>query len=192
MIFAQGSVAYTSVVPVSGSHITNDVAVGLRTPQNKAEEIKKKYGCALASLVNPSESIEVEGVGGRKARSVLRRHLCEIIEPRAEELLNFIQTEIEKSRLSAHMGSGVVLTGGGAQLDGLCEMGEFVFDMPIRTGVPAKVGGLSDAVRTPGFATVIGVLLYAADQVKSEQERGATQFSARLMNSFKGLVDKVF
>lgn len=169
IIYINGGVVYTSVLPLGGVHVTNDVAVGLRTPHSSAENLKCEYGCAMSSLVDSSESIEVEGVGGRQSRTVMRQYLCEVIEPRAEEILNFINTEIHKSGLTDFLGSGVVLTGGGSQLDGLIEMGEFLLDMPVRKAVPNQIGGLRDAVQTPAFSTSIGLLLYGQTHMKKSK-----------------------
>lgn len=161
IIYSNGSVSYTASLSIGGRHVTNDIAVGLRTPQTAAEEIKKKYGCALASLVNEDEAIEVPSVGGTKTRSVLRKHLCEIIEPRIEETLNFINNEIQASGLSEVLGAGVIMSGGASQLDGLVEMGEFVFDLPVRRGQIQEVEGLQDTVRSPAFSTAVGLVKYA-------------------------------
>lgn len=158
--FANGSVAHTSFVPVGGTHFTHDIAIGLRTPQIAAENLKIKYGCAMASLVNEAETVEVEGVGGRNPRTVLRRDLAEVIEPRAEEVLQLIMSDIKASGLMGTMGSGVVLTGGGSQMEGLIEMGEFIFDVPVRKGFPGKVGGLTEVVRSPAYANAVGLILY--------------------------------
>lgn len=158
--FVNGSVAHTSLIPVGGQHFSHDVAIGLRTPQSAAEELKKKYGAAMLSMVGADESIEVEGVGGRKPRSVLRRDLVEVLEPRAEETLQLIHQDIRLSGLMPLMGSGVVLTGGASQLEGLLEMAEFVFEVPVRRGVPVKVGGLTEIVRAASFSTAVGLLLF--------------------------------
>jgi cell division protein FtsA len=165
--FVNGSVAHTSVIPVGGQHFTHDIAVGLRTPQVSAEELKKKYSCALASLVNEQETIEVEGVGGRKPRTVLRKDLAEVVEPRAEETLQLIHIDLQSSQLMGLLGSGLVLTGGASELDGLIEMGEFIFDIPVRRGVPQQVGGLMDVVKSAAYATSVGLILYGAKQDKS-------------------------
>lgn len=161
-----GSVAHTSMVPVGGMHFTHDVAVGLRTPQVSAEILKKKYGCALATLVDENESIEVDGVGGRKSRTVPRKELAHILEARAEEVLNMIAHDIKMSGLQPLLGSGLVITGGSSQLDGLVEMGEFIFDLPLRRGYPALVGGLKDVVKGGEFATAIGLLFHALETKK--------------------------
>ena len=161
-----GSVAHTSMVPVGGMHFTHDVAVGLRTPQVSAEILKKKHGCALATLVDDQETIEVDGVGGRKSRTVPRKELAHILEARAEEVLNMIAHDIKMSGLQPLLGSGLVITGGSSQLDGLIEMGEFVIDLPLRRGYPALVGGLKDVVKGGEFATSIGLLFYALETKK--------------------------
>jgi cell division protein FtsA len=158
--FINGSVAHTSVIPVGGSHFTHDVAIGLRTPQMAAEDLKKKFGCAMATLVSGEETIEVEGVGGRKSRTVLRRDLAEVIEPRAEETLALIANDIRTSGLAPLLGSGLVLTGGASQLEGLIEMGEYIFDLPVRRGYPGKVGGISEVVKSPAYANAVGLLMH--------------------------------
>ncbi len=196
VIYIQGSVAYTSSLPIGGAFITNDVAVGLRCPQLNAEELKRRYGCALPSLVDPSETIEVDGVGGRKARSVLRQHLCEVIEPRVEEILGFINDDIVKSGCAGFIGSGLVITGGGSQLDGLIEMGEFQLDLPIRRGLPKGVGGLTSAVQTPSFSTAVGLILYGAEKTKAKTGRrprdiGESVFD-QWVDKFKNLMKDIF
>ena len=141
--------------------------------QPLVEDLKKKYGCALASLVDPNESIEVEGVGGRKPRAVLRQYLCEVIEPRAEETLHFINNEILKSGYADMIGSGLVVTGGASQLDGLIELGEFVFDVPVRRGTPENVGGLIDIVKNPTYSTAVGLLQYGWEKEKIDKIFGS-------------------
>lgn len=169
LYFVNGSVAGSSVIPVGGQHFTHDVAVGLRTPQFAAEDLKKKYGCAMATMVNDNETIEVEGVGGRKARVIPRRDLADVIEARAEETLSLIANDVRMSGLMPMLGSGIVLTGGASNLDGLVEMGEFIFDIPVRRGSPGKVGGLLEVVKTGEFSTAVGLLLYGLSQRKDLQ-----------------------
>ncbi|MCB0365156.1 MAG: cell division protein FtsA [Bdellovibrionaceae bacterium] len=164
--FTQGSVTHTAVIPVGGNNFTHDVAMGLRTTQNSAEALKKKYGCALAEMVNTDESIDVEAVGGRKSRTLPRRELCEVLEARAEETLHLIRGEIADADLTTKLGSGLILTGGGSLLPGLVEMGDFVFDIPVRRGAPDRVGGLTDVVRCSSFATAVGLVLYGVEQEK--------------------------
>lgn len=168
VIYVNGSIAYTGLVPVGGMHFTQDISMGLRTPQSNAESIKKKFGSAIVDLVDENQSIEVEGVGGREPRSLLRKELCQIIEPRAEETLGLLQQEILNSGLSQQIGSGIVITGGGAELEGLLEMGEFIFEMPVRKGAPQKIGGLVDVVKSPAYATAVGLLLFGLEKEKSK------------------------
>jgi cell division protein FtsA len=164
--FVNGSVAYTSILPLGGQHFTHDIAIGLRTPQVAAEELKKQFGCAMASLISTDEMIEVEGVGGRKARTVLRKDLAEVIEPRAEEVLQLISHDIKMSGLMPLLGSGVVLTGGASQLAGFIEMGEFILDLPVRKGAPIHVSGLSEVVKSASFSTAVGLLQFGLAQKK--------------------------
>jgi cell division protein FtsA len=166
LTYTSGAVAHTAVVPVGGQHVTQDIAMGLRTPQDAAERIKRKYGAAIADLVNESETIEVEGVGGRQPRAILRKSLCEVIEPRIEETLSLIQSELVKSGTINQLGSGVVVTGGACQMEGLTDMGEFVFDIPVRRGVPDRIGGLTDVVKSPAHATAVGLLIYGLNEDK--------------------------
>ncbi len=164
--FFQGSVIHTGLLPVGGYNFTHDVAIGLKTTQVHAESLKRKYGCALPEMVSEEESIEVESVGGRKPRTLMRRDLCEVIEARAEETLEMIHSSLASANLIGKLGSGVVLTGGASLLHGLVEMGDFILDVPVRRGWPEKVGGLVDVVRQPSFASVVGVMLYGLSQDK--------------------------
>lgn len=191
--FVNGSVAHTSIIPIGGHHFTHDVAVGLRTPQVSAEDLKKKYGCAMASMVNENETIEVEGVGGRKSRLIPRKDLADVLEARAEETLNLIANDMRMSGLLPMMGSGLVLTGGASQLDGLVEMGEFIFDIPVRRGGPNKVGGLIDVVKSGEHSAAVGLLMYGLSQrkdliVQSQQGQGEM---INLGESIDGLAQKV-
>lgn len=176
LYFVNGSVAHTSVIPVGGQHFTHDVAIGLRTPQISAEQLKVEYGYAMASQINDAEVVDVQGVGGRKSRSIPRRDLADVIEARAEETLNLIQHDMRMSGLLPMMGSGVVLTGGASQLQGLIEMGEFVFEIPVRRGTPAGVGGLSDVVKLSEYATAVGLLMYGFKENKDEFVKQGHEF----------------
>ncbi len=191
--FVNGSVAHTSTIPLGGHHFTHDVAVGLRTPQVSAEGLKKKYGCAMASMVNENETIEVEGVGGRKSRLIPRKDLADVLEARAEENLNLIVNDMRMSGLLPMMGSGLVLTGGASQLDGLVEMGEFIFDIPVRCGGPSKVGGLIDVVKSGEHSSAVGLLLYGLSQRKDlimQSQQNQTEM-INLSESFDGVAQKV-
>lgn len=161
-IFREGAVVYTGVLAIGGNHLTNDIAVGLRTPQHDAEKIKIRHGCAIAALVKPDETIEVAGVGGRKSRVLARRLLAEIIEPRVEEIFTLIQREVMQSGYQDLLSAGVVITGGSTLLDGMVEMAEEIFEMPVKRGLPLDVGGLRDVVNSPKFSTGVGLVKYGA------------------------------
>lgn len=163
-IFKDGAIVHTSVLAIGGNHITNDIAVGLRTPQHEAEKIKIQHGCALSSLVKPDETIEVSGVGGRKSRVLSRRLLADIIEPRVEEMFSLIQREIQKTGYADLLSAGLVITGGTTMLEGMPELAEFVFEMPVKRGISHGIGGLRDVVNTPKHATGVGLLKWGARQ----------------------------
>jgi cell division protein FtsA len=152
-VFADGSIRYTSVVPLGGNHVTNDIAIGLRTPLEEAEKIKKKYGCAMSKMVGANETVEVPSVGGRKPRTLMRKTLADIIEPRVEEILALVYDEIKKSGCEKLLASGIVITGGCANLEGMVELAESVFGLPVRRGYPVGIGGLADVVNNPTYAT---------------------------------------
>ena len=164
--------------------------------QKNYEEIKKKHGCALMSLVSEDEMIEVEGVGGRKVRTMRRRDLAEVIEPRAEEILQMIAKDIQKSGFLPFLGAGIVLTGGSSELEGLVEMGEFIFDIPVRRGIPSKIGGLTEVVKSPGYATAVGLVLYGCDQYKqkniSAKNEDLSEVLAQAARQIKGFFGKIF
>jgi len=159
-IFVRGAICHTAVLPTGGDHFTNDIAVGLRTPIPEAERIKVKYGCALANMVDDDQTIEVPSVGGRKPRVLSRHILCEILQPRTEEIFNLLQEEIGRSGYEEHLNAGLVVTGGGAILEGVPEIAEQIFDLPVRRGSPAGVGGMSDGVNSPIYSTVVGLVMY--------------------------------
>ncbi|HET7340611.1 MAG TPA: cell division protein FtsA [Methylomirabilota bacterium] len=159
-LFRDGAVWHTAVLPLGGDHITNDVAVGLRTPMADAEGLKKRYGCALTSLVPAEETVDVPSVGGRKPRQLSRQVLSEIIQPRVEEIFTLVVRELGRAGFQDAATAGVVVTGGSSIMEGVPELAEAVFDMPVRRGVPAEVGGLADAVRSPIHATGVGLALY--------------------------------
>jgi cell division protein FtsA len=142
--------------------VTNDIAVALRTPTQHAEEIKKKYGCALTQLASRDESIEVPSVGDRPPRSLSRQTLAEVIEPRIEELYGLVQAELRRSGFEDVLGSGIVLTGGSSKMEGMIDLAEEVFHMPVRLGIPQYVGGLNAVVQNPIYATGVGLVLYGA------------------------------
>lgn len=161
-IFHSGAVKHTAVLPLGGNHITNDIAAGLRTPASCAEEIKRRYGCAMTSLVQSSETIEVPSTGGREPRVLSRHVLAEIIEPRLEEIFNLVHRELIRSGFDEFLTSGIVLCGGSVLLEGMPELAEQTFNLPVRRGYPTGVGGLVDVVNSPAFATGVGLVLYGA------------------------------
>lgn len=168
-IFKDGAIVHTGVLAIGGNHITNDISVGLRAPLHEAERIKITHGCAMTSLVNPDETIEVAGVGGRKSRVVARRLLAEIIEPRVEEIFALIQREVMQSGYQDVLSGGYVITGGSTLLEGMPELAEFVFEMPVKRGVPQNIGGLRDVVNSPKFATGVGLLKYGARNLQKSK-----------------------
>ncbi len=179
-IFANGAIAHTAVLSLGGNHLTNDIAVGLRTPTHEAERIKKAHGCAMAKMVDAGDTIEVPSVGGGNPRVLSRQILAEIIEPRVEEIFMLVQHEIQKCGLEETMASGVVITGGSTLLQGMAEMAEEVLGMPVRRGMPRGIGGLVDVVKSPQFATAVGLVIYGA-----KQQEGSPYFKIREENVYR-------
>jgi cell division protein FtsA len=161
-LFRDGAVWYTGVLPLGGDHISNDIAVGLRTPTADAEELKKRHGCALTALVREDETIEVPSVGGRKPRELSRHILSEIIQPRVEEIFTLIARDLARAGLEDVAAAGVVVTGGTCIMQGVPELCEQVFDVPVRRGAPAGLSGLADVVQSPIYSTGVGLALYGA------------------------------
>lgn len=161
-IFTDGAIRHTAVIPIAGDQVTNDIAVALRTPTQYAEEIKIKYGCALTQLAGSDESIEVPSVGERPPRKMSRQTLTEVIEPRVEELFGLIQAELRRTGFEDVIGSGVVLTGGSSKMEGMVDLAEEVFHMPVRLGIPKEIGGLSSVVSNPIYATGVGLVMFGA------------------------------
>ena len=182
-IFFEESIKHTSVLAIGGNHITNDIAIGLRTPQVEAEKVKKTYGCAMTSMVKKDDTIEVPSTGGRDPRVLSRQILCEIIEPRLEEMFNLIKREIDISGYSELIASGIVLTGGSAIMSGMPELAEKIFKLPVRRGFPKGIGGLVDVVNNPMYATSVGLVLFGLK---------AQQFGKKPKLTDKNLFDKIF
>jgi cell division protein FtsA len=159
-VFVHGAIHHSAVIPIAGDQVTNDIAVALRTPTHHAEDIKIRYACALTQLANPDETIEVPSVGDRPPRRLVRQTLAEVVEPRYEELFSLVANELKRSGFEEMMAAGVVLTGGGAKMEGVIELAEEVFHMPVRLGTPQYVAGLVDVVRNPIYATGVGLLLF--------------------------------
>src|SRR6188474_2879496 len=189
-VFERGSLWHTGVLAVGGDHFTNDIAVGLRMPIPEAEKLKRRSGSALTAIVPENETMDVASIAGRRARSMPRRVLSEILQPRAEEICHLFWDEIRRGGYEKSLNSGIVLTGGGAMLEGMAEIAEQIFDLPIRRGVPAGVGGLADHVNNPAFATAVGLVMYAHRNHAGETARpvGAGAFgrvAGRLRTLFK-------
>ena len=189
-IFERGSLWHTGVLALGGDHFTNDVAVKLRTPIPDAEKTKRRFGCSLTSLVDEQETIEVASVGGRQPRVIPKILLSEVLQPRAEEIFHQLWDEIRNAGYDRSLHSGIVLTGGGGILDGMEEIAEQIFDLPIRRGCPVGVGGLSDHVKNPAFSTAVGLVMYAQRNQMLERKNtdGAgifNQIDARFRSFFK-------
>jgi cell division protein FtsA len=163
-IYTEGAIKHTAVIPIAGDQVTNDIAMALRTPTQNAEEIKIKYACALGSLAGENETIKVPSVGEREDRSLSRQALGEVVEPRYEELFTLIQAELRRSGFEDLIPAGIVLTGGASKMEGVVELAEEIFHMPVSIGKPKNVSGLADIVRNPIYATAVGLLQYGAAQ----------------------------
>ncbi len=192
-VFTEGAIRHTAVIPIAGDQVTNDIAVALRTPTQHAEEIKVKYACALSQLASPEETIEVPPVGDRPPRRLSRQTLAEVVEPRYEELMSLVQSELRRSGFEDLIAAGVVLTGGSSKMEGAIELAEEVFHVPVRLGLPQRVTGLSDVVRNPIYPTGVGLLHFGHTHrhrsSKDLGEGGERGFSApwdRMKGWFQG------
>jgi len=165
-VFKQGAIRHTAVVPIAGDQMTNDVAVAFRTPTQSAEDIKIKHGCALRQLADPREVVEVPGVDGRDPRQLSVQTLAEVLEPRVVELYELVLNELRRSGMEDMIASGIVITGGSAMMRGMVELGEEIFHMPVRLGMPRYVGGLSEVVSNPRYATGVGLVLMGKQQLE--------------------------
>ena len=175
-IFTEGSIRHTGVIPIAGDQVTNDIAMALRTPTPHAEEIKIKYACALAKLTGPDETIKVPSVGDREPRDLSRQALAEVVEPRYDELFTLVQAELRRSGFEDLVAAGIVLTGGTSKMEGVIELAEEIFHMPVRLGTPQNVSGLTDIVNNPIYSTGVGLLKYAKQQ---QNEGRVSQFSTK-------------
>jgi len=167
-IYSENSIRHTGVVGLGGEYVTKDIAIGIRTPIEKAEEIKRNFGCAFSPLLKSNEYVNVPGVGGREQREVSKAVLASIIEPRLEEILSLTLREIKRTEYADMLGAGIVLTGGASLMDGVQELAERVFEMPVKLGIPMGFGGLTEAARSPVHATGVGLCLYG---VQHHQQR---------------------
>lgn len=163
-IFTEGAIRHTAVIPIAGDQVTNDIAMALRTPTQHAEKIKIKYACALTQLAKADETIKVPSVGERPPRDLSRQSLAEVVEPRYDELFTLIQAELRRSGFEDMVAAGIVLTGGTAKMEGVVELAEEIFHMPVRLARPQGVSGLTDVINNPIYSTAVGLLLFAAQQ----------------------------
>lgn len=189
-VFKDGAIRHTSVIPIAGDQVTNDIAMALRTPTPNAEEIKIRYACALAKLTSPDETIKVPGVGDRDARDLSRQALAEVVEPRYDELFTLVQSELRRSGYEDLIAAGIVITGGTSKMEGVVELAEEIFHMPVRLGAPQNIRGLTDIVNNPIYSTGVGLLLYAMRQ-HQEGGRSVTHHKEQ-QSSFFSRIKKLF
>jgi cell division protein FtsA len=189
-VFYDGAIRHTSVIPIAGDQVTNDIAMALRTPTQYAEEIKIKYACALAKLTGAEETIKVPSVGDRPPRELSRQALAEVVEPRYEELFTLIQAELRRSGFEDMIPAGIVLTGGTSKMEGVVELAEEIFHMPVRLGTPQNVRGLKDIVNNPIYSTGVGLLIYGMKQQGGSKV--IQNNSENVWARFKGWVQKNF
>ncbi|MDQ5986285.1 MAG: Cell division protein FtsA [Syntrophus sp. SKADARSKE-3] len=186
IVFTEGSIKHTAVVPVGGNYLTSDIATGLRTPVTEAEKIKIRYGCAYMPLIQKDEMIEVPSVGGREAREVSRQILGRIIEPRMEEILNLAYKEIVRSGYEDLLAAGIVITGGTSITEGVIELAEQLFNVPVRRGYPMGIGGLTDVVNSPVYATGVGLIIHGSRHLTKDDVRKGVE-----LNAFGGLMRRI-
>jgi cell division protein FtsA len=191
-VFERGSLWHTGVLPIGGDHFTNDIAVGLRMPIPDAEKLKRRSGCALTSLVPEDETMEVASIAGRRARVMPRRVLSEILQPRAEEICHMFWDEIRRAGYEKSLNSGIVLTGGAAMLEGMAEIAEQIFDLPVRRAAPEGVGGLADHVNNPAFATSVGLVLYMHRNLLTDPPRVGAGTLGRITGRLRTLFKEFF
>ena len=189
-VFIDGAVQHTAIMVVGGDQLTNDIAVGLKTPMAEAEKIKKRYGCALGAMVDKDETMSVPGVGGRGPRLISRSVLADIAEPRLEEIFGIVRRELEKFNMLDQVHSGIVLTGGTVAIEGVCELAEQIFDMPVRIGYPTTISGLVDVVNSPVFATGVGLVKWGA--LNRGMEMAASSRNSSMLDEVVGKVRRWF
>jgi cell division protein FtsA len=192
VLLLDGSIVHTAVLPIGGNQVTRDISLGLRTPVHEAERIKLRHGCAMTAMIDQDETIEVPTVGGRSARLVQRQLLGEFIEPRVEEIFALSHAEIAKSGFEDRLASGVVITGGQSLLEGTQELAEEVLGLPVRRGTPKGIGGLIDVVKTPSYATGVGLVLYGAKQSDGGVVRGLTERRRGVIDRMRNWFSEVF
>jgi cell division protein FtsA len=187
-VFTHGSIRHTAVIPIAGDQVTNDISVALRTPNQNAEEIKKKYACALTQLAKLDETLQVPSIGDRAPRQISRQALAEIVEPRYEELILLIQAELRRSGFEDLIAAGIVFTGGSSKIPGLIDLAEEIFHMPVRLGIPQFITGLVDVVRNPIYATGVGMVIYGD---KNRESRTSNASLSHVNSSEASIWDKM-
>jgi cell division protein FtsA len=191
-IFTEGAIKHTGVIPIAGDQVTNDIAMALRTPTQYAEEIKIKYACALTQLAGEDETIKVPSVGERPPRDLSRQQLAAVVEPRYDELFTLVQAELRRSGYEDLVAAGIVLTGGTSKMEGVIELAEEIFHMPVRLGVPQDISGLTDIVRNPIYSTSVGLLQYGFKQTNSDVSRKRKRSSVSFVERLKQWVQSNF
>ncbi len=191
-VYRGGAVQHSAVIAIGGSHITNDIAAGIRTPLSSAEEIKCRYATALASSVRRDEMVEVPSTGGRSPRVISKTVLAEIVEPRVTEIFTLVHRELVRASVEGMLTSGIVLTGGTSQLSGICELAEQIFNCPVRAGVATGFGGLTDLVRGPEYGTAIGLVHYAMHRKANAHLSKPKNFASRVFRKVSGLLSDYF
>ena len=191
-VFINGAIQHSAVIPIAGDQVTNDIAIALRTPTKDAEDLKIRFACALTQLANAEETIEVPSVGERPPRRLTRQTLAEVVEPRYEELFSMVNDEITRSGYLEKIGAGVVLTGGGSKLQGVIELAEEVFNMPVRIAIPQHVSGLGDVVRNPIYSTGVGLLLFGHKVNSEEQNASRFEIDGSVYEKMKNWFHKSF
>jgi cell division protein FtsA len=192
IVLLDGSIVHTAVLPIGGNQITRDISLGLRTPVHEAERIKLRHGCALTTMIDKDDTIDVPTVGGRQGRLVPRQLLGEFVEPRVEEIFAMVHGEIARSGYEDRLASGVVITGGQSLLEGMQELAEEVLGLPVRRGVPKGVGGLVDVVKAPAYATGVGLVLYGARHQGDACGRAALDRRRGMFDRMRNWFSEVF
>jgi cell division protein FtsA len=190
-VFTDGAIRHTAVIPIAGDQVTNDIAMALRTPTQNAEEIKIKYACALTQLARADETIKVPGVGDKPPKELSRQALAEVVEPRYDELFTLVQAELRRSGFEDLIAAGIVLTGGSSKMEGVIELAEEIFHMPVSLGTPKHVTGLKDIVRNPIYATGVGLLLYGKQREEETRGRGKGR-SSGVVKRLKSFISENF
>jgi len=184
-VFSEGAIRHTAVIPIAGDQVSNDIAVALRTPSQSAENIKIQYGCALTQMANMDEIIEIPNIGASATRRLSRVTLAEVIEPRFEELFSLVQSELRRNGIEGNLSAGIVITGGSARMEGLVELAETIFNVPVRLGIPRVTSGLVEVVKNPIYATSVGLMLYG---LHTQHQRRIELISN---HSFKGFLTRM-